>query len=49
VFDGLSEGLKKIIQASPEYAALMTTRHTGDAPHDEGNPPPRDLDDEIPF
>lgn len=45
VFDGLTDGLKKIIEASPEYHALSDER-VSNGPDDYGAKMP---DDEIPF
>lgn len=50
VFDGLSDGIKGIIEKSPEYAALMKPKSAiqelVDMPNDI---PPNPFDDDIPF
>ena len=47
LFASLSDGLRVVIMRSPEYQQLRR-QPTGEPPVEDA-PPPRDLDDEIPF
>src|SRR5690348_4735844 len=49
-FDALPDGLKTKIIQSPEYKKLIGAAPTnGHADYNEANPPPADLNDDIPF
>lgn len=57
VYDGLSDYLKELIGKSPEYGEIVGKRngnghgngHDNNMGYNEMNPPPNDLNDEIPF